>query len=100
MAQKVKEKAKKHDKKVEAEEAQFPEKVEKIFKYILKGLSWTVGIAFVMVIILPEFNTPFLDKVTRVFYLTGITCLLVFLIIEFFAANIKGLISRLIYDKN
>lgn len=89
----------KDKKQVEKEamvEPQFPEKVEKIFKYILKSLSWTVGIAFVMVILLPEFNSPFLDKVTRVFYLTGISCLLLFLIIEFFAIDIKNILNRLI----
>ena len=94
MAQK--QKAKEKSKREQTEEPQFPEKVEKIFKYILKSLSWTVGIAFVLVILLPEFNSPLLDKITRVFYLTGISCLLLFLIIEFFAFDIKNLINRLI----
>ncbi|MCD6375687.1 MAG: hypothetical protein J7L94_09185 [Caldisericaceae bacterium] len=94
MAQKNK--TKKKAKKEEIAEAQFPEKVEKLYKYILKSLSWTVGIAFVMVILLPEFNSPFLDNVTRIFYLTGISCLLLFLVIEFFAIEIKKLINRLI----
>lgn len=97
MAQKNK--TKKQAKQEEATEPQFPEKVERIFKYILKSLSWTVGIAFVMVILLPEFNSPFLDKVTRIFYLTGISCLLLFLVIEFFAFDIKNLINRLINDR-
>ncbi len=100
MATLKKEKAKKKEKKEEAQEPQFPQKVEKIFKYILKTLSWTVGIAFVLVIILPEFNSPVLDKITRVLYLTGISCLLIFLIIEFFAVDIKGLINRLLYGRN
>ncbi len=96
---KHKEKSKhKNKKQSEPEEVIFPEKVEKIFKYILRTLSWIVGIAFVMVIILPEFNSPFLDRITRVLYLTGISCLLVFLVIEFFAENIKSLINRLIHE--
>ncbi len=83
----------------ETQELQFPDLVEKIFKYILKSLSWTVGIAFVMVILLPEFNSPTLDQITRVFYLLGISCLIVFLIIEFFADDIKRLINRMINGK-
>ncbi len=98
MAKRKEKSQQKHKKQSEPKEVIFPEKVEKIFKYILRTLSWIVGIAFVLVIILPEFNSPFLDRITRVLYLTGISCLLVFLVIEFFAENIKSMINRLIHE--
>ncbi len=87
-----------HDsKKRQDEEIQFPETVEKTFKRILRILSWTVGTAFVLIVLLPEFNSPTLDKITRVIYLIGITSLLVFVIIEFFAASVKKIISRIVH---
>ncbi len=79
------------------EEPEYPEKVEKLFKLILRVLSWTVGIAFVLIIILPEFNSPVLDKITRVIYLIGISSLLIFIVIEFFASNVKNLINRFVH---
>ncbi len=85
------------EKKQNQEEVQYPEKVEKLFKLILRILSWTVGTAFVLIVILPEFNSPTLDKITRVIYLIGISCLLIFVIIEFFAASVKNLLSRIVH---
>ena len=85
------------EKNQKQEEVQYPEKVEKIFKLILRILSWTVGTAFVLIVILPEFNSPTLDKITRVIYLIGISCLLIFVIIEFFAASVKNLLSRIVH---
>ncbi len=90
-------KSKQNDKKHAQEEPEYPEKVEKTFKLILRILSWTVGVAFVLIVILPEFNKPVLDQITRYIYLVGIISLLVFIVIEFFAQNIKNLIGRLLH---
>lgn len=90
-------KAKGNEKKHPVEEPEYPEQVEKTFKLILRILSWTVGVAFVLIVILPEFNKPVLDQITRYIYLIGITSLLVFIVIEFFAQSIKNLISRLLH---
>ncbi len=95
---KSKKQAHKKEKHQENEEVQFPEKVEKIFKYVLRSLSWIVGIAFFMVLLLPEFNSAILDKITRVLYIMGISSLILFLVIEFFAPNIKSLINRIIHE--
>ncbi len=78
-------------------ETEFPEEVEKKFKLLLRVLSWVVGTAFVLIVLLPEFNSPVLDKITRVIYLVGISCLLLFVIIEFFADSAKKLLSRILH---
>ncbi|RLD15801.1 hypothetical protein DRI50_03420 [candidate division KSB1 bacterium] len=96
---KVSEKKKAHaaDKKHAEDENQYPEKVEKLYKRIMRILSWTVGVAFVLIIVLPEFNSSVLDQITRVIYLIGISSLLVFIIIEFFSSNMKNLLRRIIH---
>ena len=95
-------KVKKHDSEKEKidkteNETEFPEEVEKKFKLMLRVLSWVVGTAFVLIVLLPEFNSPLLDKITRVIYLIGISCLLLFVIIEFFADSAKNLLRRILH---
>jgi len=53
---------------VAEETAEFSPKVEKIFKRILRAMSWIIGIAFAATLILPEFNNPVLDKITEVLF--------------------------------
>ncbi|MBD3223958.1 MAG: hypothetical protein GF313_04475 [Caldithrix sp.] len=71
-------------------------KTNRAYKKMLKTMSWTVGIAFVLVILLPEFNKDILDSITRYIFLVGIVTLLVFIIIEFIGDSIKKLIRILI----
>jgi putative ribosome biogenesis GTPase RsgA len=70
------------------------DKTEKVFKRILKSMSWTVGICFVLIIILPEFNNRTLDRITQVLYYIGIINLLLFTLIELIADSVKRILSR------
>lgn len=86
-------------KKLQAEEQkEFSPKVEHTFKLILRIMSWTVGIAFAAVLILPEFNSPVLDKITKVLFLIGFIDLIIFLIIEVISDNVKTILARVIHE--
>lgn len=87
----------KTDKNSSAEQIEYPEQVEKIYKLTLRVLSWVVGVAFVLIIVLPEFNSSLLDKITRIIYLLGISSLIIFMIIEFFSNSLKKFISRIVH---
>jgi cell division protein FtsW (lipid II flippase) len=80
----------------EQEEKQHSEKIEKVFKRLLRSMSWIVGICFVLIIILPQFNSNTLDKVTQILYYIGIIHLLLFTIIELIADNFKSLLSMIL----
>lgn len=80
------------------EEVEFSPRVEKIYKRILRIMSWIVGIAFVVVLILPEFNSLLLDRITKFIFLIGLSTLLVFIIIEFIKNPIKTVISSLVNE--
>ncbi len=80
------------------EESKYPESVEKQYKLILRIMSWLVGIAITAILILPEFNSPFLDKITKVIFIIGFVDLLLFLIIEFISNNIKNILLRMSDD--
>jgi len=79
-------------------ESIFSPKVESVFKLILKVMSWVVGLAFVLVIILPEFNSPSLDGITQILFYIGIINLLVFIVIEFVKDSVKQVLSRIIHE--
>jgi preprotein translocase subunit SecY len=74
----------------------FDEKTEKVFKVFVKTMSWVGGICFLLVLILPEFSTPFLDKVTHFIFVIGAIILLSFLFIELLADRIKTFIEKLL----
>ena len=70
--------------------------VDKIYKTITRVMSWTVGISAVMIIILPEFNSLLLDRITQILYYIFIITLLVFILFEFIGKYVKKLIRTLI----
>ncbi len=76
------------------------QQVNKIYKRILRTMSWTVGSAFILVILLPEFNTSFLDRLTRYIFLLGIITLLAFILIEFIGDQLKKLIRYFLSSKH
>lgn len=80
------------------EEREFSPKVLRLYKIILRTMSWIVGVTFAAVIILPEFNSFFLDKITKVLFLIGFIDLIIFIIIEFVSDNVKALLARMIHD--
>lgn len=62
---------------------------EKRYKFILKILSWIVGLSFTLIIILPNFVFPMVDLIVKIIFFIGFGTLLLFAIIEFFAETIK-----------
>ena len=88
----------KSKKKPEEEQTEplFDERVEKVYKRILRTMSWVVGVCFVAIIILPQFNSSTLDSFTQVLYYIGIVTLLVFIVIEFIGDSIKRMINSII----
>lgn len=72
---------------------------ERLFKRILKTMSWIVGIAFVLIIILPQFNSKALDSLTQVLYYIGIINLLLFTLIEMVADSVKKMLQKLVGQK-
>ena len=68
--------------------------VEEKFKRILRIMSWIVGICFLVIIILPNFEFMFLDAIIKVVYYIGVFNLLLFIFIELFGTNIKRLMSK------
>ncbi len=72
---------------------------ERLFKRILKTMSWIVGVAFVLIIILPQFNSKALDSLTQVLYYIGIINLLLFTLIEMVADSVKKMLQKLVGQK-
>ncbi len=81
------------------EERNYPESVEKQYKIILRIMSWLVGIAIAAILILPEFNSPVLDKITKVIFIIGFVDLLFFLIIEFISDYIKKILLHFSHER-
>ncbi|MGD9897889.1 MAG: hypothetical protein AB7T22_02065 [Calditrichaceae bacterium] len=79
----------------EREDITRPE-VEKLYKNIIRIMSWIVGFCFIMIIILPEFNSILLDKITKILFYIGIINLLVFTVIEFVSNSFKKTLSKLV----
>ena len=100
MAQKIS-KAHEEKKKFKAleEEEEYSPEVIRIYKILLRTMSWIVGVTFASVLILPEFNSPLLDKITKVLFLIGFTDLIIFIIIEFVSDNVKSFLARVVHDE-
>jgi hypothetical protein len=79
-----------------AEESEFSPEVERIYKIILRVMSWIVGSAIFLVIILFYFNSPTIDSISQVIFYIGIVTLLVFIVIELIGNNVKNMLSRII----
>jgi len=68
--------------------------IEYKFKLLLKIMSWIVGVSFVLIIILPLFDSSFVDRLVKILYFIGLINLLLFAVLEFFGQNIKKLLSK------
>ncbi len=93
-------KAHEEKKKIRAldKEPEYSPGVLRIYKIILRAMSWIVGVTFASVLILPEFNSPFLDKITKVLFLIGFIDLIIFIIIEFISDTVKSLLARVVHE--
>ncbi|OQX95169.1 hypothetical protein B6I21_06835 [candidate division KSB1 bacterium 4572_119] len=84
--------------KEQDEEQEYSPEVLRIYKTLLRTMSWIVGVTFASVLVLPEFNSPFLDKITKVLFLIGFVDLIIFIIIEFVSDNVKSFLARVMHD--
>ena len=75
------------------------EDVEKIYKRLTRIMSWIVGVSAILIILLPEFNSLFLDRITQILYYIFIITLLVFILLEFVGGLVKKAIQSLIGQK-
>jgi hypothetical protein len=78
---------------------EFSPKVERIYKIALRVMSWVVGSAIFLVIILFYFNSPTIDIISQIIFYIGIVTLIVFLVIELIGANVKSILSKIIDKK-
>lgn len=83
----------------QAKKEGFSEEVEKIFRRILRTMSWIVGVTFAAVLILPQFNSALLDQMTQVLFYIGFITLIVFILIELVSNSIKQLINKFIVSR-
>jgi hypothetical protein len=68
--------------------------IENKFKLLLKIMSWIVGISFVLIILLPLIESHTIDVIVKILYYIGLINLLLFAVLEFFAQNLKVLLSK------
>ena len=68
--------------------------VEAKFKIILKIMSWTVGICFLIIITLPNFDFSYLDIIIKFVFYLGVFNLLLFILFEFFGDALKKYLSN------
>lgn len=87
-------------KKEITENEEYSPRVEKTFKITVRLMSWFLGLVFILVLVLPEFNSPVLDKITRWIFIMAIIDLLVVLLIEFFADHVKTFLTRILNEKS
>ena len=78
--------------------AEFSESAEHRFKAILKIMSWIVGICFLLIIILPNFDFLLVDEIVKFIFYLGVFNLLLFAVLEMFSHSIKMLISKNLDD--
>ena len=88
----------KNDKKESdgSNESEFSPQVEHVYKIGLRVMSWIVGSAIFLVIILFYFNSPVVDMFSQIIFYIGIITLILFLGIELVGNNVKSMLSRII----
>ena len=94
MSKKPKKRIKEVNKEQIKVQEEIPEQVEEKFKKLLRIMSWTVGICFLVIIILPNFEFSLLDIIIKVVYYIGVFNLILFIFLELFGTNIKRLMSK------
>jgi uncharacterized membrane protein len=75
--------------------SEFSSESEKKFKNILRIMSWIVGICFLLIIILPNFEFFLLDEIVKIIFYIGVLNLLLFAFMEFFGNGIKKILMKL-----
>ena len=75
---------------------EYPESVEDKFKLILRSMSWIVGVCFILIIILPNFDFIFVDIIVKIIFYIGVLTLILFAILEMFGNNVKKYMSKYI----
>ena len=68
--------------------------IEARFKFILKIMSWIVGICFLIIITLPNFEFASLDIIIKFVIYLGVFNLLLFILFEFFGESLKRYLSK------
>jgi len=76
--------------------SEFSDSVEKKFKLILRIMSWVVGICFVLIIILPNFDFFLIDSIVKFVFFFGVFNLIMFGVLEMLGASVKRYISKFI----
>lgn len=94
MAKKQKKKSVRSENIVQTEQPEITEDTEKLYKRILRVMSWIVGVCFFLIIILPLFENVTLDRITKVLYYIGILNLLAFTVFEFTAGSFKRFLQK------
>ena len=67
---------------------------EKKFKNLLRIMSWIVGICFLLIIILPNFEFFLLDEIVKIIFYLGVFNLFLFAFMEFFGKGIKKFLMK------
>ena len=95
MAKKQKRKPVEIENTPEAQENEFSEKTINTYKRILKTMSWTVGVSFILIIILPLFENESLDILSKYLFRFGVLNLIAFTVLEFIGDTVKHKIENL-----
>lgn|GEM_PF-1925034 len=74
----------------------FSPQVNKIYKIVLRTMSWIVGLAILMVIVFFYFNSPLIDRISQVVFYIGIVTLILFIIIELVSIKFKIFLSKIL----
>ena len=78
------------------EQSEFSESVEEKFKLILQVMSWVVGMCFVLIVILPNFDFGLVDVLVKFIFFLGIFNLFLFGFLELFGVSVKRYMSKYI----
>ena len=73
---------------------EFPEIVENKFKLILRSMSWIVGVCFILIIILPNFEFFLVDIIVKIIFYMGVLTLILFAILEMFGVSVKKYMNK------
>ncbi|TFG99946.1 MAG: hypothetical protein E4H13_08400 [Calditrichales bacterium] len=95
MAKKTKQKSKIPVENRAEVNTEFPEIVENRFKNILHVMSWIVGVSFILIIILPNFDFFLVDEIVKFTYFLGIFNLIMFAVLEMLSGPVKNLLSKI-----
>jgi len=79
---------------------EFSAQTEHIYKLIVRIMSWIVGTAAAIVLILPEFNSGILDQITKTVFQFAFSVMVVFLLIEFIRDPVKKIIESQVRRSN